>query len=487
LKFIFWISTATFVISLNAYTLAKAASTREIYNVAKSVTVQIENKGSATANQGSGLLVNENGNLYTVITNKHVVECPSTNCTYTITTPDSHRHTVRFREIITAEDLDLALLKFSSENDYQTVKLTNSIPIKTGDIVYTAGFPDSTNDFRFAGGEVVANAKNRLIGDASGYTLIYNSHTEVGMSGSGVFNQDGKVVAIHGQGDRVSAGTMWISNLKGTHASSSNGSSEVNPVWEKSGFNRGIPTEWFFNSVLSKYIFTSSSFRTGEKKAAQSADDFFILGFHKLFYSNIDNIKNDKKEALQNFNRAIELNPNFNYAYENRSSVKFQLGDIEGAKADLTKAFQLDAGAKYGSKFLPENKLDTWSNNRSDFTQALRLMNEVYAQLSSLRVSNKSWESNTGDVAIYKSILQKLNKAIGLFPKDSSDYLVKHHLSSAYIIRGDFKKNFLNDISGATTDSELAEKISPNPYPQYVNTRKKKSKSDSSSINNIYP
>ena len=43
------------------------------------------------------------------------------------------------------------------------------------------------------------------------------------------------------------------------------------------------------------------------------------------------------KEALENFNKAIETNPNNQVAYFNRATIKIDLGDLEGAKNDFLK------------------------------------------------------------------------------------------------------------------------------------------------------
>jgi len=41
------------------------------------------------------------------------------------------------------------------------------------------------------------------------------------------------------------------------------------------------------------------------------------------------------KEALENFNKAIESNPGNHVAYFNRATIKIDLGDLEGAKNDF--------------------------------------------------------------------------------------------------------------------------------------------------------
>ena len=43
------------------------------------------------------------------------------------------------------------------------------------------------------------------------------------------------------------------------------------------------------------------------------------------------------EEALENFNKAIETNPNNHIAFFNRATIKIDLGDLEGAKNDFHK------------------------------------------------------------------------------------------------------------------------------------------------------
>ena len=43
------------------------------------------------------------------------------------------------------------------------------------------------------------------------------------------------------------------------------------------------------------------------------------------------------QEALDNFSRAIEANPNNYIAYFNRATIKIDLGDLEGAKNDFNR------------------------------------------------------------------------------------------------------------------------------------------------------
>jgi tetratricopeptide (TPR) repeat protein len=54
------------------------------------------------------------------------------------------------------------------------------------------------------------------------------------------------------------------------------------------------------------------------------------------------NGKRQYDRAIQNYNQAIQLNPQFPKAYSNRSEAKRKRGDIEGADADLAKPRRID-------------------------------------------------------------------------------------------------------------------------------------------------
>jgi Flp pilus assembly protein TadD len=47
-------------------------------------------------------------------------------------------------------------------------------------------------------------------------------------------------------------------------------------------------------------------------------------------------------EALYNFNKAIDLNPNYASAYFNRGTVRVELGDVSGARTDFINAQKLN-------------------------------------------------------------------------------------------------------------------------------------------------
>lgn len=74
-----------------------------------------------------------------------------------------------------------------------------------------------------------------------------------------------------------------------------------------------------------------------------------------LIFARYYNIKGAHKaddgqleEALENFNKAVELNPHYAVAFFNRATIKADLGDFEGAKKDfhLAKSIELEFNDK---------------------------------------------------------------------------------------------------------------------------------------------
>ena len=189
-------------------TIAKEVPTRnvspeanrnsEIYQLCQSATVRVVKAESA----GSGVIISREGNTYSVLTNWHVVNSSNP----VILTADDRQHQL-VKPPQQLGDADLALLQFSSAVEYPTAEIETEMP-QIGDTVYAAGFPlaigeienslDLGNEaFRLIQGEVSIIPVKSL---PQGYRLGYTNETEMGMSGSPIFNAEGLLVAIHGRG-----------------------------------------------------------------------------------------------------------------------------------------------------------------------------------------------------------------------------------------------------------------------------------------------
>jgi V8-like Glu-specific endopeptidase len=202
--------------------ISVAKTSTDIGESARVITVRI----TESENQGSGVIIQRQGDIYTILTSAHVVR---NQTEYSITTPDDIQHKIISKSIRYAPNsIDLAVVKFRSTTNYPTAKLGNCNSVRAGMDIYVAGFPAKTrvltqSIFVFREGKVSANS-NKIF--EAGYSLVYSNNTLPGMSGGPVLNSNGELVAIHGRGD--------IEQL-------TNGD-----VGGKTGFNVGIPINRFF-------------------------------------------------------------------------------------------------------------------------------------------------------------------------------------------------------------------------------------------------
>lgn len=213
--------------------LAKTA----MFQKARSITVKV----FSGDNWGSGIMIQRQNQVYTVITNDHVLQSGET---YRIQTPDGKIHSAtRFLPTQFAGK-DLALLQFSStKSDYKIGILGSSSALKEGDKVYAAGFPVEANKSDSAGWKFT-HGRVSLIPEKSledGYQLGYDNQIEKGMSGGPVLNFAGEVIAVNG----MHAYPLW-----GDPYVFQDGSKPCEPMRElmvRSSW--GIPIEKFLQSA----------------------------------------------------------------------------------------------------------------------------------------------------------------------------------------------------------------------------------------------
>jgi serine protease Do len=248
---LFLTTTTVFIATpqVEAIRQSRAIQPRDVAAIAKKTTVRIE---SANGRFGSGAIVGRteqgNKNIYTVLTAAHVVRNRQHN--YQIITPpvlDNLGQKKRFKididnrkNIKILPKIDLAIVTFESKYTFAIGTIGSSNNADEGTPVYVAGFPEpglaiKRIAFQFTGGMISSRLDESDRADSepnNGYDLAYTSVTRSGMSGGPVLDVAGRIIAIHGQGDR---------NNQTPEAEDSTGTSGN----EKTGFNLGIPIDTF--------------------------------------------------------------------------------------------------------------------------------------------------------------------------------------------------------------------------------------------------
>jgi len=208
--------TISILFSVTALTPVQA---ERVQDSLEKTTVQINTQDDISPG-GSGVIIDKKGKTYTVLTANHVVcdaiigrkkvTC-STDITYTIRTHIGKDYPIKDRQVLQKNDNDpdLATVTFEAEENYR--------------------------------------------GENNGYTLVYDAATKTGNSGGPVFDNSGKVIGIHGQGDRDKSDPRGSETIvkrkpiipvkKPAFRQKETGASAEG----KTGFNAAIPINTFYS------------------------------------------------------------------------------------------------------------------------------------------------------------------------------------------------------------------------------------------------
>jgi len=94
-----------------------------------------------------------------------------------------------------------------------------------------------------------------------------------------------------------------------------------------------------------------------------------------------------KKEALNDFNRAVELEPEYSYRYASRAFAKDALGDVAGAIEDYRIAVALDPddAVAHNNLGLLEEKIGNQANAQKHFKNADAFAAEYFQSETEVR------------------------------------------------------------------------------------------------------
>jgi tetratricopeptide (TPR) repeat protein len=401
---------ATSIVLIQSVVAAKTSV--EINSTAQSVTVMISGES-----QGSGVIIQHQGNIYTVLTAAHVVKKTQD----VVITPDNRQYQIIPGSIRKASgDIDLAVFKFQATTNYPIAKLGNSGALTGGADIYVAGFPGVTRTitapvFVFRKGEVSANSDQTFEG---GYSLIYSNDTLPGMSGGPVLNSEGELVAIHGKGDREQ---------------SSNGE-----LGAKTGFNLGIPITRFRSISSTLGLKLDAPVANIQPKPSPAADAMATALQKEQ--------KRDYQGAMTEYDRAISLDARYADAYIGRGFARSKLGDRSNAAIDFSTAITLNpkSARAYNHRGNLYLEFKDWEYAIADFDRAIAIDANYADAFVGRGIAKESWPGAKTDGMV------DLNMAIIIDPKSAR----------AYRSRADARRDN-SDNKGAIEDYTKAMTLAP--------------------------
>ncbi|OBQ29234.1 MAG: hypothetical protein AN483_11745 [Aphanizomenon flos-aquae MDT14a] len=446
----------------------------ELEAKAKQITVRIDSSSGAN---GSGIIIAKEGDIYTVLTAAHVVCKPPDKVgpcepnTYKILTvdgkEDGKEYPVEPSTIKLEEGVDLAVVKFTSRENYQVATLAN-YPIQDYEYMFTAGYPrlGEKSPWRFTLGQIYSKEQGLLATTQSdfnnnssgtaqaavsltgGYELVYSSITFGGMSGGPVLDSQGRVIGIHGK-------------TEGETAIDNNSSSQETI---QLGNSLGIPVSTFLAlatrlNTQAQKIETTPPPELNQQKVESIQTAILSVDVSQSTTTASQWLERGNQlwrlrrypEAIQAFEAAIKQKPKFiHLAYYGKGLALYWSGEYPEAALQQAVQSQPDfvpAWYNLSLVYKYSNQLD----------KALAAINQaIQLQPNNPNLYNQKF-GVLSDLKKYKEAAAAINKAIELSPR-----------AAFYNNRGNVR-NDLGDKQGAIDDYTLAIKINPNYALAYYN------------------
>lgn len=203
-------------------TIAQTTIQPDIQTQVAKFTVKVNPDGE----WGSGAIIGKNGNVYYVLTARHVVNDIRSGEELWLITHDNQDHKVNVDATsLLPNNIDLALIQFTSKKNYPVATISNhdyrlyerrdyennvvSNVEQDKQYLYVSGFPLVGEKRVFNPGFLFDNSASAISApdianpddNFGGYELIYTNLTHPGMSGGAVVDTAGRLVGIHGRGD----------------------------------------------------------------------------------------------------------------------------------------------------------------------------------------------------------------------------------------------------------------------------------------------
>jgi hypothetical protein len=181
------------------------------------ISVRIDVEGSFKEDGGSGVIIRQQGQIYTILTAYHVVK-EKQNYKVLIFNPSNRQiidsHIIDKNSIKQIADYDLAEITIQSSAKYRAAQIGDSQQLQPTDNLSISGYPLpsfsipkrlSTPTHRL-GQFIYRLPPDALPKGTKGATLKMDVATEPGMSGGAVVNKNGELVGILAEADKDASG-----------------------------------------------------------------------------------------------------------------------------------------------------------------------------------------------------------------------------------------------------------------------------------------
>lgn len=434
------------IINQNLPVLAREGE--EIHQIARPITVLINGDDGGG---GTGVIIAKEGKTYTILTNHHVVcqinafvDTCKTDRNYKVVTYRGRTYKAEvIKPLQTGEYApDLAVLTFSTTEDYPIAILGDSNQLLPGKIIWVYGFPGLNNRYgakrepQFTQGSITSIAEK----EKGNYIINYTAWSWWGMSGGPVLDSEGRLVGIHGQGGLEPMFVFKDDQKTGDF------------VNIRTGINSAIPIDAFVAIItereLRKIKANSIKGRVITSNNPNTFEDYYTRGISRLG-------KGDYLNAINDFSKVIELDANNANAYFYRGVTHYFLKDYVTMMNDYNNSIKLkpNNASAYLYRGNARSDLKNYEGAIADYNLAIQLdpnLAHAYAGRGILRHDY---------LKDYEGAFSDLNRAIALDPK----------YFPAYNNRGLIRHQYFKDYLGAITDYNLAIEIDPNNPWSYHN------------------
>ena len=429
---------ATFIVLLFCLTNSTPAQTvPEIAEKALAATVYLEMQDSngKILGFGSGFFVKPN----LIATNYHVIAGAASGTAKLV-----GKYTTYKIEGWTATDEanDLALLKVSAYG-IKPLPLGNSDAVKIGETVYVAGNPKGLEG-TFSDG-IISSRRDKYTKERFQMTAPISP----GSSGGPVLNTKGKVIGVSVAAHR----DLDAQNL-----------------------NFAIPSNYL------KTLLTLSKPAKPLSQANQtiSAETYFLRG-NACYDIELYHL------AIANYDKAIQLKPDYTNAYYNRGLAKAELGQYFAAISNFDKTIQLkpnDADAYY-DRGLTKYYLGQYLAAISDYDKAIQLKPNDTDAYNNRGLAKADLGQHFAAISDYDKVIQlKPNDAMAYYNRGIAKYYLGQYFAAisdydkaiqlkpdyvdAYHNRG-FAKAYLGQYFAAISDYDKAIQLKPDAADAYYN------------------